>query len=347
MIKSVESFLSGFPDKVCDQIADGLVDEYLRRDPDAHVNLHVLGSQGMFMIGGEVHSKADFDISEIAKHIYKRIGYQDEVEIFVNIHEVSDSLYKNKKSNLAIVNGYATRETREYLPKPLVYVHDLSRRLDNLRKIDPSLHWIGPDGRIQLIMDGQIMTHITLFIQHLPTVSLLEVQKYFLDHIFSSFFKSSSIKIAINPFGSFVQGGLFLQGGMSGRASHIDFYGGLIPSGSVSLSGRDPQQIERAGAYMARYVAKQLVAQGLVDAVMICLTYTGVLNELPIIEVRPVVGKQNKSKEELTKFVKENYDFRTEAIVEFLHLKQPFYEAASVYGQFGREGFPWEEINML
>lgn len=341
-MKAVESTTAGHPDKVCDQIADAIVDEYIRRDPNARVDIKVLGSHGMVMIGGEVHSSADFDCALLAKQVYNEIGYEDEIEVFVNIeHPSEEMMLAHGAADTVVVNGYATKETREYLPKPVVYAHEITRRMDDLRKTDPGFRWIGPDGKVQIIMDKDRVASVTVLAQHTQEVMPRDVQAHLLDRVITPIIKEESAKIFINPLGKFVTAGFYADTGMSGRKSNVDFYGGLIPHGDNSLSGKDPSKVERAGAYMARYVAKSLVAQELADAVMVSLAYTLGRPDPIMIDVRAIGAK---TKQDFTKLVKETYDFDQDCMVEFLKLKQPLYKAASVYGHFGREGFPWEDI---
>jgi S-adenosylmethionine synthetase len=343
MIKAVESFLKGHPDKICDQIADAIVDEYLRRDPTSSLDIKVLGSHGMIMVGGEVCSRADFDVSAIVLQVYQSIGFTDEVEIFVNIESQSKFSSEIRRNETVVVNGYATKETRELLPKALVYVHDLARHLDELRQTDPSLSWLGPDGKVQLIMEGTQVTHTTILIQHPSTVSVAQLQSTLFHKYFPSFLKESKSIFFLNPLGPFTKGGIVSWGGASGRAGAIDFYGDLIPHGNVVLCGKDPTRPERAGAYMTRFIARELVNQGLVDAVMISFVYGDLVSCPLAIDIRPLGLIKTKTKEDLLHFIKKTYDLRPEAIAEFLDLKKPIYQATSVYGQFGREGFPWEE----
>lgn len=344
MLKTVESVMSGQPDKVCDQIADAIVDEYLRRDPEAHVDLHVFGSQGMLMIGGQVESRADFDIGALAKKIYQEIGYPDDIEVFANISESSEEMRRVKTGvmNTVVIHGYATRETTERLPRPVVFAHTLARRLDDLRKTDPTFSWMKPDGKVQLVMEGSRVESITLLCGHHVSIHEREVRSALLEKVVIPFVGEQGIQIYINPIGSFTICGFRADAGMSGRQMHVDTYGGLIPHGDFMLSGKDPLRAERAGAYLARVAARVLVDQGLVSAAMINVVYTLGRAEPIVISALGMGEKSRGSKIDLTAIIKKSFDFRPEAIVERLDLKKPIYRYTSVYGSFGREGLPWE-----
>lgn len=345
MFKAVESVTSGNPDKVCDQIADAILDEYLRRDPDARVDIKVLGSHGMLMIGGEVNSTADFDCAALAKKVYEEIGYKDEIEVFVNLEPPSDEMKTSRGSNdTVIVNGYATKETREFLPRPLVYAHNIARRIDDLRKTNPSFHWIGPDGKVQVVMRKNEVHSVTVLAQHPEEMNTNDVQQQILDNVVVPLIGEGRTQLYINPLGKFVTAGFHADTGVSGRKNACDFYGGLIPHGDATLSGRDPQRAERAGAYMARYVAKQLVHKGLANAVMISLAYTMGRPEPIMINVRAMGAKGEGENLDFNAFVKDQYNFHLDAIVEFLQLKQPLYRNTATYGHFGKSGLPWEEV---
>jgi S-adenosylmethionine synthetase len=346
MLKAVEALAAGHSDKICDQIADGIVDEYLRRDPDCRLDIKVLGSHGMMMIGGEVNSTADFDVAALAKQIYREIGYLDEIEVFVNLEVSSDEVKKSSGSlDTVIVNGYATRETREFLPLPYVLSQGLVRRLDDLRKLDPQFHWLGEDGKAQVIMEGKKISAVTLLASHAPDVAVNDVRSALLERVVYPIIGSENVQIFINPIGSFVSRGFAVDAGGSGRRPAADFYGALIPHGDCSPIGKDPSRAERAGALMARYVAKHLVTQGLAESAMVSLAYTLGRSEPIMLEVRAVGEKSRGSKMDFTNLVKEKFDFKLESIVEKLDLKKPRYRSVATYGQFGREGVPWEDCD--
>lgn len=341
--KAVESVTSGHPDKVCDQIADAIVDEYLRRDKASRVDLNVLGGHGMIMIGGEVTSEADFDIAALAKNVYKEIGYRNDMEVFVNVEAQTEEMKKARgAADTVIVNGYATKETRELMPRPVVFAHNIARRIDDLRLADPSFSWLRPDGKVQLIMDKDRVHAVTILASHTSDISSKDVQTAILDRIVSPIVGEDGVQIFINPLGTFTAHGFTADSGASGRKMAVDTYGGLIPHGDSALSGKDPGKADRAGAYMARYAARYLVEEGLCSSAMVNVVYTMGRSEPIHVEARGVLEKSRGAKMDLTNLLKQKFDFRLEAIVERLELAQPRYRQTAVYGHFGRIGFPWE-----
>ena len=344
MLKTVEVPLAGHPDKVCDQIVDAILDEYLRRDPKSRVDLQALGSNGMLMVGGTVDSRADFDCGELAKRVYQQIGYSDEIEPFINIERPAEDLSRNIVNGGAqgttIVYGYATKETREYLPRAYVYANAIARRIDDLRRMDETFAWMCPDGKVQLTMDGERPVCVTVLVQHIDKMNLQQIQTQLVDRVVVPILgEHSGMKLFINSAGAFCAGGFSASAGASGRKALADTYGGLLPSGGASISGRDPWKPHRAGMYMARYAAKKLVARGVAGNVLISAGYA-------IGQPEPVFLQAHGGKgEDLTEKVKQEFDFRPEAIVERLDLAKPMYQQVSTYGHFGREGVPWEEVD--
>ena len=345
MKKTVESVTQGQPDKICDQIADAIVDEYLRRDKQAQVDLNVLGSHGMVMVGGEVSSTADFDIGALAQKVYEEIGYKDDIEVFVNIETQSDEMKRitNGVTDNVVVNGYATKETRELLPRSLVYAHNLARRLDELRKSDPAFSWLKPDGKIQLTMEGDRVCDVTVLASHQVSIQEKEVKTALLERLLIPVIGEEGVQIYINPIGSFHQAGFRSDSGASGRKLTVDTYGGLVPQGDKSLSGKDPNKVDRCAAYMARFAARFLVEQDLATSAMVTLVYSMGQGQPIHLQALGMGEKSRGSKMDLTNVLKQTFDFRPQAIVEFLHLIQPIYRATASYGHFGRQGFPWED----
>lgn len=346
MKKTVESVMAGQPDKICDQIADAIVDEYVRRDKDAHVDLNVLGSHGMVMIGGEVNSVADVDLGALAKQVYQELGYPDDIEVFVNVEDQSAEMKRSKNSvaDTVVVNGYATTETRELMPRAVVFAHNLARRVDDLRKTDPAFSWLRSDGKVQIIMDGDRIDTLTLLASHQLSVDEKTVRTSLLERVIMPFIGEQPVQIYINPAGPFTVIGFRADSGANGRKLAVDTYGALIPQGDGSFSGKDPRRAERAGAYMARYAARSLVEQGLCTSAMVNVVYTMGRSEPVHLHVVGMGDKSRGAKMDLTNLVKSQFDFRPEAIVERLNLLQPMYRATALYGQFGRAGFPWEGV---
>jgi S-adenosylmethionine synthetase len=242
-------------------------------------------------------------------------------------------------SDTVVVHGYATAETREMLPRPLVYAHALARRLDDLRKNDPAFAWLRPDGKVQLVVEKDQVRAVTVLASHDASVNPRDAQTTILDRIVTPVVGETGAQIFINPIGSFTTFGFQADSGASGRKTATDTYGALVPHGDSHLSGKDPFKAERAGAYMARFAARRLVEQGLASSAFVTVAYTLGRAE-PVHVEASGVGKDGKK--DLTAIVKEQFDFRPEAIVEQLGLARPIFQATATYGHFGREEFPWE-----
>lgn len=345
--------MSGHPDKICDILVESIVDEYLRRDPLSRLDIQALGSNGMVMMGGMADSKADFDVAEVARRAYEAIGYKDSLEFFVNLEKPSvnrpapstyglgdaKSLQRGGGAQgTAIIYGYATKETRELLPLPVVLVHALARRIDDLRQGEPRFAWLKPDGKIQLVMDGKNIEHVTVIAEHDVNMDVSQVQALLLEHAVAPVLGNvDGVKLFINPSGPFTNGGFTLNAGVSGRKALADSYGGLLPHGGVALAGKDPLKPARAGTYMSRYAARELVKEGLASNVLVHAVYAVGLADPVLLSARAGDGT------DLSSIVKERFDFRPEAIVERFNLRRPFYASCATYGMFGRDGVPWEE----
>jgi len=343
MLKTVEIPLSGHPDKMCDRIVEAILDEYLRRDEKSRVDIQALGSHGMIMIGGSVDSRADFDSASIIQKVYKNIGNQDELEPFINIERPSEDVAKivvaGGSQGTTVVHGYATRETREMMPLAYVYASALARRIDDLRRTDEAFQWLLPDGKVQLTMDGKRPVSVTVLVQHAPKMELAQMQMALVDTVITPIIgEVDGLRMYVNSSGSFCTGGFSACAGASGRKTLADTYGGLLPSGGGAISGKDPLKPSRAGSLMARYAAKNIVASGAVGNILIKVGYS--IGQQEPIFIEAVGGKG----ENLSKLVKDKYDFRPEAIVERLDLRKPIYQDVANYGYFGRAGVSWERI---
>ena len=342
MLKAVEAPLSGHPDKVCDLLVESVVDEYLRRDLLSKMDIQALGSNGMVMLGGVVDSRADFDVAEIAKQAYTSVGYTDPIEMFVNLERPSEERLRVPRttgaSGTAIMYGYATRETREFMPRSVVFANALARRIDDLRRSDTRFSWLRPDGKVQLAMQGEKVVAVTLIAAHAEDMDINHVQALLLEHaVVPVLGDVEGVKVFINPVGPFTTGGFTMNAGVSGRKVLSDTYGGLLPHGGVAMVGKDPLKPSRSGAYMARFAARELVKEGVASNVLITAVYSVGLDEPVALHARGGDGA------DLSQLVSERFDFRSEAIVERFNLRRPIYAACANYGIFGREGLPWEE----
>jgi len=339
---SVESVTSGHPDKVCDQISDAILDACLAEDPKSRVAVETFGSHGKLMIGGEITTMAKVDYEGIARKVYRKIGYTQKLEILEHIATQSPDIAQGVDTGGAgdqgIMYGYATKETPEYLPKGIVLVHKLTKRLEELRK-SKKISWLRPDGKAQVTIQGKKILTVLVSTQHAKSVDQKTIRKELIKHLITPVIGSTKeIDILVNPTGSFVPGGFEADAGLTGRKIMVDTYGGLVSHGGGAFSGKDPSKVDRSAAYMARFAAKNLVANGFAKECVVSVAYA-------IGKVEPLmvaaVDEQGKS---LNRVVNKYFDFRPNAIIERLDLRRPIYEQTAAYGHFGKEGLPWEEI---
>jgi S-adenosylmethionine synthetase len=343
---TVESVTSGHPDKICDQISDAILDAYLTGDSYSRVAVESFGAHGLLVIGGEVTSEAEVDTAHIARRLYKEIGYDDNLTIMTNIVKQSPDIAQGVDSGGAgdqgIMYGYATDETPEFLPRAVVAVHKLTKGLEVLRRNDPECSWLGPDGKAQItIQDGRLRT-VLVSCQHADEITQPEIREILIKKLIAPIAEETSdVEILVNPTGRFVIGGFASDSGLTGRKIMIDTYGGLIPHGGGAFSGKDPTKVDRSAAYMARHVAKSVVANGFAKECLISVAYA-------IGRAEPLmVHAENEKGEDISRLVREKFDFRPTAIIERLGLRRPIYLKTAAYGHFGKEGLPWEEIAKL
>lgn len=342
-MKTVEAVTEGHPDKVCDQIADAILDAYLARDPASRVAVEAFGSHGALMIGGEITSSAEVEPSAIAKKVYADIGYEDDLEVFTNIEEQSPEIARGVDAGGAgdqgIMYGYATIETPEFMPLPVVMAQKLAWGLADLRRNHPEFSWLRPDGKTQITMDKGRVSTVLISCQHRADMTSIEMRKLLVKHLVSGVIRDmDGVQLIVNPSGAFVRGGFSADTGLTGRKLQVDTYGGLIPHGGGAFSGKDPSKVDRSGAYMARYAAKNLVANGLAKNCLVSVAYAIGREEPVMLRATSGDGK------DLTAHLKRHFDFRPLAIMERLSLRRPIYRASASYGHFGRDEFPWEHI---
>ena len=341
---TVESVTSGHPDKICDQISDTILDAYLLKDPQSRVAVESFGGHGKLVIGGEVTSKAKVDYVKIARAVYKKIGYKDELEISANIVTQSPDIAMGVDTGGAgdqgIMYGFATDETPEFMPKGVVLAHKLARRLEEVRK-SGKIKWLRPDGKTQVTyLNGKLQT-VLVSAQHSPEVKLEKIKKEITEKIIRPLLSKEekrTVKILVNPTGKFIQGGFGADTGLTGRKIMVDTYGGIIPHGGGCFSGKDSTKVDRSGAYMARFVAKNLVANGYGKEVLVSVAYAIGLAEPLMIEAF------NEKGENLAEIVRKNFDFRPLSIIKTLNLRAPIFEQTAAYGHFGQKNLPWEKI---
>lgn len=338
---TVESVTSGHPDKICDQISDAILDACLKDDPKSRVAIETLGAHGLLVIGGEVTTKANFNPKNIAKKLYRDLGYQDTLKVITQIVKQSPNIAQGVDTGGAgdqgIMYGYAIDETPEYLPSGVVLVHKLTAGLEKLRK-KGTVKWLKPDGKAQITYKNNKIKTILISCQHDPSVSQKEIRDTLIKKLISPLVKNiKKIQILVNPTGKFVIGGFAGDSGLTGRKIMVDTYGGLIPHGGGCFSGKDPTKVDRSGAYMARFVAKNIVAHGFAKSCLVSVAYA-------IGKAEPVMVEAINEKGKKIKSLLKHFDFRPLAIIERLNLRRPIYLQTATYGHFTKANLPWEQI---
>jgi len=341
-VYTVEGVTSGHPDKVCDQISDAILDACLTQDPKSRVAVESFGAHGLLVIGGEVTSDAKINASEIARSVYNDIGYDEDLEIIERIVQQSPDIAlgvdQDGAGDQGIMYGYATDETPEYLPKGIVLVHKLAKGLEDLRR-SGQLQWLRPDGKAQVTIDNGRVRTVLVSTQHADNANHSELREAIIEELIRPIIGDiKKVEILVNPTGRFVQGGFEADTGLTGRKLMVDTYGGLWPHGGGAFSGKDATKVDRSAAYMARYAAKNLVANGHAKEALVSVAYA-------IGHAEPLmVSAVDENGKDLSDFVRNRFDFRPKAIIQKLGLRRPIYQQTATYGHFGRPGLPWEEI---
>ena len=377
---SSESVTEGHPDKVCDQISDGILDAILAKDKNARVACESLVSTGMVVITGEISTDAYVDFTQVVRDTLKDIGYVHDVQVGFEADSVAViSAIKEQSPDIAmgvdrfkeagteeldafgagdqgIMFGYACNETKELMPLPISLAHRLSKKLSEVRK-DGTLTYLRPDGKTQVTVeyrDGEPvrLENIVVSTQHDEDVDLdtirKDIEKYVIDPVVADKWLDDDTKIYINPTGRFVEGGPVADAGLTGRKIIVDTYGGYARHGGGCFSGKDPTKVDRSAAYAARYVAKNLVAAGVCDKCEIGLSYAiGIAKPLSVYVES--FGTSELTDNEIEDLVHEVFDLRPAAIIRDLDLLRPIYKDVAAYGHFGREDVkvPWEETNKV
>lgn len=360
VILTAESVTEGHPDKLCDLIADRVLDACLEKDADARVACEVVGTAGKVFLAGEITVKEMPDIPAVISQTIKECSDMEEYEIEIAIHEQSKEIHQavDQEQGLGagdqgVMIGYATNETEEMLPLPCVLAHRITREL-TLARMEERISGIGPDGKAQVsveYLDGepQRIAAIVVSCQHAAGKNVEELRHEIativLPVALSLYPADDSTEIHINPSGQFTQGGFMADTGLTGRKLMVDAYGPLVPHGGGSWSGKDGTKVDRSGAYMARYVAKQVVVSGLADQCVVTLAYAIGKPEPVSIEVN-TLDTGEYADDLLTQAVRNLFDFRPEQIIWHLQLKEPLFALTTNYGHFGKEYLPWEQIDM-
>ncbi|HOV28801.1 MAG TPA: methionine adenosyltransferase [Synergistales bacterium] len=381
-----ESVTEGHPDKLADQISDGVLDAILKEDPMGRVACECMVATGLVMVAGQITTECYVDIPNLARKIVKEIGYTrakygfdgDTCAVLTAIDEQSKDIAQGVDRALEVreahmseeeINrigagdqgmmiGYASNETEEYLPLPIALAHRLSRGLASLRK-EKILPYLRPDGKTQVTVEYQgdkpiRVETVVVSTQHHPAVDQAEIEADLVERLIlptiPEYLRERKPRILVNPTGRFVQGGPLADTGLTGRKIIVDTYGGVVPHGGGCFSGKDPTKVDRSAAYMTRYAAKNLVAAGLAEKCQIQVAYAiGVAH--PVSLMVHTYGTGKLPDETLTRLVSEVFDFRPAAIIRDLDLRKPQYRRLAAYGHMGRVDLnplpAWERLDRV
>ena len=359
-----ESVSEGHPDKVADYVADSILDAHLEQDPYARVACEVLVKENTLILAGEITSQARVHAEEIARQAVREIGYTDEDEPFcahrINIlsflseqspeiaggvQRIGAAALEQGAGDQGIMFGYATDETAEYMPLPILLAHRLSRTLAQHRKAE-RVDWLRPDSKTQVsVVYSELgpveVTDVLVSTQHTKDVDQRTIRGYINDYIVPAAlgeWHNERINLIVNPSGSFVHGGPSADAGVTGRKIIVDTYGGMGRHGGGAFSGKDPSKVDRSGAYFCRFVARELVQAGLARRAEIQVAYAiGVAQPVSVKVDTFGTGDERAA----AAFVRD-YDFRPAAIIERLQLLRPIYRSTTNYGHFGKPYLPWE-----
>ena len=371
-----ESVGEGHPDKLCDQISDAVLDACLRDDPKSHVACETFASTALILIGGEITTSTFVDIQQTARNIARDIGYTDSafgldcnsMAVLSMIHAQSPDIaqgvngtglseYQNQMGagDQGMMFGYACKETPELMPAPIMYAHKLLRKASQLRK-SKEIDWLRPDAKSQVTVEyeGDKPVRIDTVVishQHDPAISYASLKEAIIENIVKPVLEptgllDSKTKFFINPTGRFVIGGPFGDTGLTGRKIIVDTYGGMGRHGGGAFSGKDPTKVDRSAAYMARYVAKNIVAADLAERCELQLAYAiGV--PFPVSIRVDSFGTAKVSEGAIEQAVQQVFDLSPAGIIKTLDLCKPIYQATAAYGHFGRPEFNWEKTDKV
>jgi S-adenosylmethionine synthetase len=367
-----ESVGEGHPDKVCDQVSDAVLDEALTQDPSSHVACETFATTGMVLVGGEITTTGYIDLPKVVRGVLKSIGYDDpsygidyqSCAVISTIQKQSPDIaqgvngtglhHEQGAGDQGMMFGYACTETPQLMPAPITYAHAIMRRAAQVRK-DGTLDFLRPDGKCQVSMvyKGGKPTHVSTVVlshQHSDEVNHKDLEEALIETVIRKVIPANllagEVTYHINPTGRFVIGGPHGDTGLTGRKIIVDTYGGMARHGGGAFSGKDPSKVDRSAAYMARYVAKNVVAAGLCERCEIQIAYAiGVAK--PVAVYVTTFGTGKVPDEKIEKAIAATFDLTPAAIIRTLDLLKPIYRETAVYGHFGRDGFTWERTDKV
>ncbi len=369
-----ESVTEGHPDKLCDQISDGVLDEVLRQDPKGRVACEAFATTGLVLVGGEISTTAYVDIHALVRRIVKDIGYVDSSRGFSydscailnaigsQSPDIAQGVNTGGAGDQGLMSGYACRETKELMPMPIMLAHKLTRRLATVRK-KKILPYLCPDGKSQVTIeyrDGKPVRvdAVVISTQHteeilnksgkkITTTAREEIIAQVVKPIIPAGMLDKKTKYYVNPTGKFVIGGPQSDAGLTGRKIIVDTYGGMASHGGGAFSGKDPTKVDRSASYMARYVAKNVVASGLADKCNLQIAYAIGVAE-PVSMMVYTDATQKVSETRIVELIRKHFDLTPQGIIKKLDLLRPIYNKTAAYGHFGRteSSFSWEKTDM-
>ena len=370
-----ESVTEGHPDKLCDYISDSILDSYLAKDKNARVACETVAGKGEIYITGEITSTANVDIEQVVRDTIKEVGYADSeydidyrtCKIYINLSKQSPDIALGVDKSLedkegkdvesegagdqGLMFGYACDETEELMPLPISLAHKLSKRLTEVRK-EKIIDYLRPDGKTQVTVeyDGEKPVRVDTIVvstQHLPDVDMNVLKKDIIEKVIKPIVPANLLdentKYFINPTGRFVIGGPLGDSGLTGRKIIVDTYGGAARHGGGAFSGKDPTKVDRSASYMARHIAKNIVANGYAKKCEIQIAYSiGVAK--PVSIYVNTYGTNTIPEEEIVEKIDKTFDLTPRAIINYLDLQRPIYRQTTNYGHFGKKDLPWEKI---
>lgn len=369
-----ESVTEGHPDKICDQISDSILDEILKKDKHARVACEALVSTGLVLVTGEITTNTYVDIQKVVRETVSNIGYDrgkygfdsENLAVLVCINEQSPDIAigvdegvgkEQGAGDQGMMFGYATNMTDSYMPISHYYASKLARRLSFVRK-SGLLKYLRPDGKTQITSEfddhGKFVkfNDILISTQHHPDISQEQIREDLIKHVIHEVipetFMDDTTNIHINPTGRFVVGGPSGDSGLTGRKIIVDTYGGRAHHGGGAFSGKDPSKVDRSGAYISRYIAKNIVAAGLADEIEVQISYAIGIAKPTSIGI-DTFGTHKIPENDIVDIINKHFDLRPKAIIEKLDLLRPIYKQTAAYGHFGRDDLdlPWEKLDMV